>query len=93
MGRVRVLTAAGAETTSFGALGTSSGITSGLSTAISSDLASGLSDVSFDSSGRLLVGGTFGLKRIKTDGTLDAGFVTDIASTVRSIRVHGAPGG
>jgi uncharacterized repeat protein (TIGR02059 family) len=49
--------------------------------------------VSFDSSGRLLVGGTFGLKRINTNGTADTNFVTDIASTVRSINVHSDPAG
>ena len=62
MGRVRVFstaTAAGAETTTFGNLSSSSTVTS----AITTDLAVGSSDLAFDASGRLLVGGqTFGLK-------------------------------
>ena len=95
MGRVRVLTAAGAETTSFGALGTTSGIGTGLSSAITSDLAFSASDVAFDTSNRLLVGGAFGLKRIKTDGTLDSNFSTSFSGTptVRAISVHSAPVG
>lgn len=94
MGRVRVFstaTAAGEETTTFGTLNSSSTVTS----AITTDLAHGSSDVAFDSTGRLLVGGTFGLKRIKANGTLDANFTTDIAAatTVHTISLHTAPAG
>lgn len=99
MGRVRVFstaTAAGAETTTFGALGTSSGIGASLSSAITTDLARGASDIAFDASGRLLVGGqTFGLKRINTNGTLNTSFTTDIpaATNVNSISIQTAPVG
>jgi uncharacterized repeat protein (TIGR02059 family) len=92
MGRLRVFstaTAAGAETTTFGNLSSSSTVTA----AITTNLAHRSSDIAYDSSGRLLVGGqTFGLKRIKTDGTLDSNFTTTIpsATTVRAISVHGA---
>jgi hypothetical protein len=95
MGPVRVFstaTAVGAETTTFGNLSSSSTVTSALTTA----LAHGSSDIAFDSTGRLLVGGqTFGLKRIKTDGTLDSNFVTTIpsATKVNTISFQGAPVG
>jgi hypothetical protein len=80
VGRVRVLSSTGNQNTSFG---------SALSTPVGADLAYNASDVAFDSSGRLLVGGSFGLKRIKTDGTLDTNFTTDITSTtVHSIVVQ-----
>ena len=81
VGRVRVLSATGEQTTTFG---------TALSSVIPNDLAYGSSDIQFDASGRLLVGGTFGLKRIKTDGTSDSLFATDISSTVQSISIHGA---
>jgi hypothetical protein len=94
MGRIRVLKPTGTEDTSFGVLGTiASGIGSGLSSTITTNLAHGNSDIAFDASGRLLVGGqTFGLKRINTNGTLDSNFTTSIpsATTVKAISVHGS---
>lgn len=95
MGRLRVFSTAtttGAETTTFGTLNSSSTVTS----AITTDLALGASDIAFDSSGRLLVGGqTFGLKRINTNGTLNSSFTTDIpaATKVNSISIQTAPVG
>ncbi|MEI6405370.1 MAG: SwmB domain-containing protein, partial [Actinomycetes bacterium] len=81
--RLRVLTSAGAETTTFG---------TGLSARVSTDLAAGSSSLTFDSSGRLLVGGSFGLIRIKTDGATDSFFTTDIASTVDTAEVQSSDG-
>jgi hypothetical protein len=58
VGRVRVLSTTGTQTTTFG---------TSLSSVIPNDLAQASSDVAFDSSGRLLVGGSFGLRLINTN--------------------------
>jgi uncharacterized repeat protein (TIGR02059 family)/LPXTG-motif cell wall-anchored protein len=79
VGRLRVLSSAGNQDTSFG---------SSLSSVVPNDLANGLSDVAFDTSGRLLVGGSFGLRLINTDGSQVTAFTPTTNGTVRTIAVQ-----
>jgi hypothetical protein len=59
-----------------------------LGSLVASDLAQGSSDLAFDASGRLLVGGSFGLVLINTNGTKDTNFVPTTSGSVNSIVVQ-----